>query len=274
MKPTETDLLDWGRRYGAERACIRALAQQRWQEGCRCPRSGHDRGYAITTPHRYECPSCRYRALVTAETLFHSTNLPLGKWFRAIYLTAPDKGGVSAGRLGKQIGVSWITAKRMLRKIRIAIGHRGSIDRLHGLTEIYDALAGGRRSGKRGRCAEGKGPVLVAMENRDGRTGFITMQQVSAVTRESVAKSIQRRLPPSQSVGRPGMGKCGRAPVRLQRKRSTRTVFAHCRRSDARRVPLYACQRPARESALQPGKRSPHKRWPHAHGSACDADQT
>src|SRR4030065_102258 len=113
---------------------------------------------------------------------------------------AVDTGGVSAARLSKQIGVSWITASRMLRKIRIAMGHRDSIVRRHDLIEIDDALVGGRRSGKRGRGAEGKTPVLVAIENRDKRAGYIAMQQVAAVTRETVAQFVQRHLPPSQLV--------------------------------------------------------------------------
>jgi len=112
-------------------------------------------------------------------------------------------------RLSKQIGVSWITASRMLRKIRIAMGHRDSLYRLHDLIEyvellsrhlIDDAFVGGRRSGKRGRGAEGKSPILVAVENRDQRVGFIAMQQVCAVTKESVAKFVQHHLPPGQLV--------------------------------------------------------------------------
>jgi hypothetical protein len=51
-----------------------------------------------------------YQASLTAGTLFHSTNLPLTKWFWAIYLAASDKDGISAVRLSKQIEVSWITA--------------------------------------------------------------------------------------------------------------------------------------------------------------------
>ena len=78
----------------------------------------------------------------------------------------------------------------MLLKIPIAMGHRDSIYRLHDRIEIGAALVGGRRSGKRGRGAERKVPVLVAIANRDARAGFIAMQQVSALTRESVAKSI------------------------------------------------------------------------------------
>jgi len=179
MKATETNLLDWQKRYGTEQACAQALAQQRWREG-RCPRCGHDHGYALTTRHSYECAGCHYQASLTAGTLFHSTNLPLTKWFWAIYLAASDKGGISAARLSKQIDVSWLTASRMLRKIRIAMGHRDSIYRLHDLIEIDD--------------------VLVAIENRGQRAGFIAMQQVCAVTRETVAQFVQHHLPPSQLV--------------------------------------------------------------------------
>jgi transposase-like protein len=76
MKATETNLLDWQKRFGTEEGSVLALAQQRWQEGFRCPRCGHYHGFTITTRHRYECSSCHYQASVTAGTLFHSTNLP------------------------------------------------------------------------------------------------------------------------------------------------------------------------------------------------------
>lgn len=200
MRALGTSLLDWQRQYGTEEACTQALTQQRWPEGFRCPRCGHDHGYVISTRHSCECSKCHYQTSLTAGTLFHSTNLPLTKWFWAIYLSASDKGGISAVRLSKQIEVSWITACRILRKIRIAMGHRDSIYRLHDLIEIDDALVGGRHSGKRGRGAEGKTPILVAIENRGKCAGFIAMQQVSAVTRETVAKFVQCHLPPSQLV--------------------------------------------------------------------------
>lgn len=80
------------------------------------------------------------------------------------------------------------------------MGHRDSIYRLQDLIEIDDALVGGRRSEKRGRGAEGKMPVLVAIENRSKRAGFIAMQQVCAVTHETVARFVQCHLPPGQLV--------------------------------------------------------------------------
>ncbi|MBL8421773.1 MAG: hypothetical protein JNK92_14205 [Dechloromonas sp.] len=99
-------------------------------------------------------------------------------------------------RLGKQIGVSRITATWLLHKMRIAIGHRESTYQLHDLTETDNSLAGSRSNGERG--AEGTFPPLVEMEDRDARAGFIAMQQVSAVTRETAAKSIRSHLPPGK----------------------------------------------------------------------------
>lgn len=116
-------------------------------------------------------------------------------------MLASDKGGISALRLSKQINVSWITASRMLRKIRIAMGHRDSIYRLEELIEIDDALIGGRQTGgKRGRGAERKTPILVAVENRDKCAGFIAMQQVSGINRQAVSQFVQQHLSPKQHV--------------------------------------------------------------------------
>lgn len=104
-------------------------------------------------------------------------------------------------RFSKQIGVFWLTASRMLRKIRIAMGHRDSLYRLHDLIEIDDAFVGSRRSGKRGRGAEGKTAVLVAVENREQRAGFIAMRQVGAVTKGSVAEFAQHHRPTRRANG-------------------------------------------------------------------------
>lgn len=109
---------------------------------------------------------------MTAETILHSSNVPLMRWFLAIYLMASNKGALLALRLLKQIGVSGITAHRMLRRRRYAMADRDSLYRLEGLVELEDAFVGGRRSGrKRGRGTEGKTPIQVVVENQGGLCG-------------------------------------------------------------------------------------------------------
>ena len=101
-------------------------------------------------------------------------------------------------RLAQQIEVSWITAHRMLRKIRIAMGHRDSLYRLHDLSEIDNALVGARRSGK--RSTEGKTPILVAVENRGEKAGYVAMEAVTSVTKQTVRAFAKRHFNPAQIV--------------------------------------------------------------------------
>ena len=60
MRELETNLLDWQKRYGTEEACAQALTQQRWPEGFRCPRCGHDHGYVILRVLQVSLPNLAY----------------------------------------------------------------------------------------------------------------------------------------------------------------------------------------------------------------------
>lgn len=200
MKRAEISFFEWQRRFASDEACARFLAQERWPDGFICPRCGHEKAHLITTRGLYQCASCRHQVSVIAGTLFHSTNLPLRKWFWAIYWVGSDKGGISALRLSKLLDVSWPTAHRMLRKLRIAMGHRDSLYRLRDWIELDDALVGGKRSGKRGRGAEGKTPVLVACETRGEGAGFLAMEVLGSVSKAQVAAFAKGRLMPEQTV--------------------------------------------------------------------------
>ena len=200
MKMSGVSLLEWQKRYGTEKACAKALAKVRWPNGFQCPECGSKNAYYLGTRRLSQCAQCRHQVSVTADTLFHATKLPLVKWFWVIYLTASDKGGISALRVSKHIGVSWLTARRMLRKIRTAMAHRDSIYRLENIIEFDDAYVGGKRTGKRGRGAAGKRPVLVAVETRKKGAGFVAMQAVDTVSKETVRKFLFRKLKEGQNV--------------------------------------------------------------------------
>jgi len=201
MKMPEISLLEWQKRYGTEKACAAAIAKYRWPQGFICPSCGNDSAWYITTRRVYQCCSCRHQVSVTAGTLFHSTNLPLVKWFWAIYLVAADKGGISALRLSKHLGISWPTARNMLKKIRTAVAHRDSIYRLFNeLVELDDTWVGGKKPGKRGRGATGKKPVLVAVENKGKTAGFVAMKAVETVSRETIKSFLERHLNLGQQV--------------------------------------------------------------------------
>ena len=202
MKMPEITLLEWQKRYGTEAACTKELAKIRWPNGFQCPACSSTQSHYIATRKLFQCSECRHQVSVTADTLFHATKLPLVKWFWAIYLMASDKGGISALRASKQIGVSWITARNMLRKIRQAMGHRDSIFQLGNgnIIEFDDTYVGGKRTGKKGRGAEGKTPVLVAVERRAKGAGFVAIQAVNTVSKETVRKFVAKHLKAGQTV--------------------------------------------------------------------------
>ena len=200
MKMTEMTLLEWQNRFGSEDACLEELIHVRWPDGFYCPACAC-KEYSFITPRKiYQCANCHRQTSAIAGTIFHSTNLPLVKWFWAIYLCASDKGGISALRLSKHIGVSWITAQRMLRKIRKAMADRDSIYRLTQLIELDDAYIGGKKTGKRGRGAEGKTPIIVAVENLKDHAGFMAAETVKQIDHQHVERFLHRHLATGQKV--------------------------------------------------------------------------
>lgn len=206
MKMDQVSFLEWQKLYGTEKTCVDALLAVRWPDGFHCPKCGHDAAHILTTRHLYQCTNCFHQVSATAGTIFHATKLPLVKWFWAIYLVAADKGGISALRLSKFLGVSWLSASRMLRKIRSAMGDRDGLYRLRDLIELDDAFVGGKRSGgKRGRGAEGKRTILVAVEKREKGAGFMSAQVVDTISKKTVRSFVERYIQPGQVVRTDGL---------------------------------------------------------------------
>ena len=133
-----TSFLEWTRQFATEEACLEELARRKWPAGFICPRCQHVRAHVLGCRRLRQCAACRHQSSPTAGTVFEHTKLPLAKWFAAIHLAAADKGGVSALRLSKMVGVSWPTAQSMLRKLRRAMGDRDRACWLTALARNHD----------------------------------------------------------------------------------------------------------------------------------------
>jgi transposase-like protein len=193
MQQKGMNYLEWTRHFSTDAACLEEIARHRWPGGFLCSRYRHDHAFVLSRGQKRQCAHCRYQVSVIAGTIFHHTHVPLTKWFAAIHLIASGKGGVSALRLSKLMGVSWPTASRMLRLLRRAMHDRDRSYWLSGLVEIDDALVGGYRAGKRGRGAEGKTPVLLAVEKRGERSGFLAAQVMTQGLNQAAVREFSRR---------------------------------------------------------------------------------
>ncbi len=87
-------------------------------------------------------------------------------WFEAMWHITNQKYGANALGLQRVLGLgSDHTAWRWLHKLRRAMVRPGR-DNLSGIVEINETYVGGERSGKRGRGAENKALVAVAVEDK------------------------------------------------------------------------------------------------------------
>ena len=200
MKVAEISFFEWQNRFQTEQNCHDYLLELKWPNGFICPRCGHEHANFIRTRQIYQCGACMHQTSVKAGTLFHRSHLSLQKWFWAIYFVGSDKGSISAVRLSKLIEVNWRTARSILKKLRKAMGHKDSLYFLQGLIEVDDAFVGGKRSGKRGRGAEGKTPVLIACESKDKQAGYIAMKAVRNINQETVKNFIKKAILKGQNV--------------------------------------------------------------------------
>ena len=63
-------------------------------------------------------------------------------------------------------------------------------DRLIGTVEVDETLVGGKASGKRGRGAEGKSMVIIAIEKTEKGTGRVRMSLIPDGSKKSIGKFI------------------------------------------------------------------------------------
>ena len=171
------------RRFRTERDCLRYLIKRKWPDGFRCPRCDHDQAYLIASRRKYQCKRCNHQTSLTAHTIFHKTRKPLRDWFWAIFLVATRTTGSSARQLQYDLGISYPTAWSWCHKIRKAMEDRDTRYALQGMVELDDTYIGGKKqSGKRGRGARSKVPVLVAVESRPKGCGHVALSKVTSLT--------------------------------------------------------------------------------------------
>jgi len=189
------DLMDM---FPTEESCLEYLIQMRWPEGYHCLRCGSVL-YWKKARGVFCCRDCRYEGSVTSGTLFQNTRKPLRLWFQAIWYVVNQKNGVSALGLQKALGLgSYHTAWEWLHKLRRAMVRPGR-NKLSGLVEMDETFIGAMRSGKRGRGADGKVLVLIAVEITGETMGRIRLSTIPNANSESI-KEATLQMVASQST--------------------------------------------------------------------------
>src|SRR5262249_49793447 len=109
-----------------EERCRLYLQQLRWPGGVECPRCDeHERLLWLESREKWHCYSCPYQSSVAPGPLFHSSHLPLWKWFVSVQLMTELPQGISANRLRQRLGGSYKTFWFTTHRVRVAMRGRG-----------------------------------------------------------------------------------------------------------------------------------------------------
>ena len=185
--------------FKSEQNCIDLLISIRWPHGFICPECGSVR-YWKKSKGRFECIDCHKETTVTNGTIFHKSTKPLLIWFRAIWWMVAQKNGVSAKGLQKILGLgSYQTAWTWLHKFRRLMILSGRT-KLQGIVEVDEVLLGGKVSGKRGRGAEGKSLVAVAVEVIGRKTGRVRLSRIPDASSNSLITFIENNIESSSTI--------------------------------------------------------------------------
>ncbi len=200
-------LMEFMEMFKTEDDCRKALYNHRWPEGFSCPRCSHKKAWTIKSRPLYECAACGYQVSVTAGTIFHRTRVGLKEWFLAIYLLASTKKPLSAAELARQLGIAPQTAWTMRHKIMRAMARGEGELMLRGLVEMDESYIGGKRTGPRGRGAEGKTPVAVlAGERASGGLSLAHMQVVESAGGHCLSQAALRSIEAGSTIKTDGLG--------------------------------------------------------------------
>lgn len=119
QKFTLTEFLN---RYPTNDACLEHIKHLRWGDTTPCPRCERKSNfYRVKGRTAYACQFCGHHLYPLAGTIFDKSSTPLTSWFYAIYLMTQTRSAISAKQLERELGVTYKTAWRMLKQIRLLL---------------------------------------------------------------------------------------------------------------------------------------------------------
>ena len=184
---------EFGKRFNNEQACYNYLLSLRWPQGFVCLRCGHDRHWQSVTG-LFICTRCEHQHSLTAGTIMHGTRKPLVLWFKAMWWFTTRKSGVNAINLQDLLGLgSYNTAWLWLQKLRSCTVLKGR-EKLTGTVEADEFYLGGHRSGKRGRGAEHKCAVAIAVERKNPKLGRVRLQVIDDCSGAELVPFLQANV--------------------------------------------------------------------------------
>jgi transposase len=155
---------DMRAQFPDDATCLQYLFDCRYGGLKACPHCGvvSPKYYRVNKRMSFVCKECRHQIYPLAGTIFEKSTTPLTDWFHALYLFSVSKNGVSAKEIERQVRVSYKTAHRMAKMIRVLMHESGKLGFLGTSVEVDETFVGGKR--RQSLKNDSKTPVMAALE--------------------------------------------------------------------------------------------------------------
>lgn len=198
-------LFEFQKQFSTEEDCINYLFEYRWPQGFICPKCGCTEYYVLSRYKRFQCKQCRHQTSLTAGTVFHKSHQPLRVLFYAVYLIGTSKKGLSAMELRRKLGIkSYKTAWLLMHKIRSAMASSGTFPLDHKV-EVDETYVGGYRKGARGRGANNKTLVAIAVETNGNTMGRACLEAIASAQADDLKQFTHDHIAPKTEVRTDGL---------------------------------------------------------------------
>lgn len=113
--------------FSSEENCLQFISAQKWADGFKCRKCGHDNFCKGKTPFSRRCTRCKAEESATANTIFHRCHIPITEAFRMVYMVCNNP-EISTYELSRQMDKRQMTCWKLKNKLMECIEKRGEID--------------------------------------------------------------------------------------------------------------------------------------------------
>jgi transposase-like protein len=177
--------------FADDDACLEYIKEQRWPDGITaCEKCQQDRKHhRVTGRTAYACQVCGNHIYPLAGTVFEKSTTSLKLWFYAMYLMGSTRCGISAKQIQRETGVTYKTAWRMFKQIRLLLSEDGL--QLEGSTvEMDEMFHGGVRRTSSWR--DNKTPVVGMVERSTNKRVGRVVARVAPDTKKMTLRHLAK----------------------------------------------------------------------------------
>jgi DNA-directed RNA polymerase subunit RPC12/RpoP len=113
--------------FSNEEACLKFVADKKWETGFVCKKCGNKNFCKGKTLHSRRCTRCKTDESAIAHTIFHRCHIPITEAFRIVYLVCHDP-EVSTYELSRLVDLRQMTCWKLKARLTECVKNRGEVD--------------------------------------------------------------------------------------------------------------------------------------------------